>query len=74
MPPRSTPLTRARAEEKTQREAKRKHRQMCRTCTQFTGSRARWCTEGWAIEQEIRAAQAQVKREEVADPAGPGLW
>lgn len=74
MPPRSTPLTRARAEEKTQREAKRKHRQMCRTCTRFRHDRARFCDDGWAIEQAIRAAETEVARLAAAEPAPAGLW
>ena len=34
--------------------SKRLHRKLCRTCTQFSGTRARWCEEGWSIEKSIR--------------------
>lgn len=62
MAPRNSPLARARKDAKQYREDKRKHRQLCRTCTQFTGTRARWCDEGWAIEQAIRRAESEVDR------------
>lgn len=50
----SRPLREAKRDVREAVEARRLHRKMCRTCTEFTGTRRRWCDEGWSLEKRIR--------------------
>lgn len=74
MPVRDEAMIRAKGEAIKAAGSMKLHRKMCRTCTQFTDSRRRWCDEGWAIEQAIRKAKAEVDDLAAADLSQPGLW
>lgn len=62
----------ARAALAAAKAAKKLHRKLCRTCTQFTGTRARWCDEGWAIEKAIRDGE-QLLGQLTQESAGQGV-
>lgn len=42
-------------------EAVRKHAQLCRTCRRITGTRARWCDDGWELAVKVKQAEQHVR-------------
>lgn len=43
-------------------EAARKHAQVCRECRRITGTRARWCDDGWELAVQIKRAEQGVRQ------------
>lgn len=52
------------------REAWRKHRQLCRSCSQLSRNRNQYCTTGWDIRLELHQAERALAREK--QPEIPG--